>query len=61
MLPSQLLKLDYEDLMLNMEILAEGLHREAQRYQLADNIATSLEEEIDRKRRQLSAKWRYVS
>jgi hypothetical protein len=56
-LPSKLLELDYDELMLNLGVLAEGLRREAQRYQPADNIARSLQEEIDRKRRAMSAKW----
>jgi hypothetical protein len=43
--------------MLNLGVLAEGLRREAHRYHPADNMATSLEEEINRKRRAMSAKW----
>jgi UDP-N-acetylglucosamine transferase subunit ALG13 len=62
-LPTELLRLDYEVLMLNAEILAQGLRREQQHHDhtYSRSSASSLEEEIDRKRRALAAKWRYVS
>jgi hypothetical protein len=44
--------------MFNLEVLAEGLKREVK---VAPKVPRSLEAEIDRKRRQLAAKWRYVS
>jgi hypothetical protein len=44
--------------MFNLEVLAEALKREAK---VEPKVPGSLEAEIDRKRRQLAAKWRYVS
>jgi hypothetical protein len=58
-LPSRLLKLDYDELMLNLEILAEGLRRESHAYGAHSSKPTSLEEEIHRKRLSLSRRWRH--